>query len=383
MTIGRKRRLISIAHSYCVALNRRLAHEMALAGGGNWEVTAVAPSFFYGDLRPVRLETFPGEASHLKAVPVRFSRRIHAMLYGRQLRAILDDDWDVVHCWEEPFIFAGGQVARWSPAKAALVYATFQNIAKHYPPPFNWIERYSMSRASGWIAFGETIEQTLISRPCYLSKARRVIPLGVDLTRFYPDTKARSEIRTRLGWDEGGPAVAGYLGRFVSEKGLHLLTRALDRVCAPWRALFVGAGPLERHLRSWAARHGERVRIVSGVRHDQVPAYINSMDLMCAPSQTTPQWREQLGRMLIEAFACGVPVVASDSGEIPYVVGDSGIVVGESDERGWARAIEELIGDSSRRAELANRGLDRARSTYVWPVVAKEHLAFFDELLSK
>src|SRR5688572_9287785 len=135
--MGRKRRLISIAHSYCVALNRRLAHEMALAGGDNWEVTAVAPSFFYGDLRPVHLETFPGEASRLKVVPVRFSRRIHAMLYGRQLRAILDDDWDVVHCWEEPFIFAGGQVARWSPGKAALVYATFQNIAKRYPPPFN------------------------------------------------------------------------------------------------------------------------------------------------------------------------------------------------------------------------------------------------------
>ena len=52
------------------------------------------------------------------------------------------------------------------------------------------------------------------------------------------------------------------------------------------------------------------------------------MDVMCAPSQTTPKWREQFGRMLIEAFASGVPVVGSDSGEIPFVIDEAGVLVG-------------------------------------------------------
>ena len=52
----RRRRIFSIAHSYCVALNRRLAHEMARAGGPDWEITAVAPAFFHGDLRSIELE---------------------------------------------------------------------------------------------------------------------------------------------------------------------------------------------------------------------------------------------------------------------------------------------------------------------------------------
>ena len=65
-----------------------------------------------------------------------------------------------------------------------------------------------------------------------------------------------------------------------------MLMSVLDKLTVPWRALIVGGGPLERALREWAARHGERVRIVSGVTHDEVPRYLNAMDLLSAPSQT-------------------------------------------------------------------------------------------------
>jgi len=378
----RPRRLVSIAHSYCVALNRRLAHEMAVAGAGKWEVTAVAPSFFQGDLRAISLEMSHDEACRLEAVPAHFSKHIHFMLYGGKLREVLRQKWDLIHCWEEPYVLAGGQVALWADKRAALVYATFQNIEKQYPPPFNRIEKHSMNRASGWIAFGRTIEQTLGKRPCYFERPSRVIPLGVDFDKFHPDAQARERTLCNLGWNASHPPVVGYLGRFVAEKGLNVLTRALDQITSPWRALFVGAGPLEDQLREWAARYtDDRVKIVTGVKHDDVPQYLNAMDMMCAPSQTTIFWREQLGRMLIEAFACGVPVIASDSGEIPHVIMDAGLIVSEKDETAWAQAIAGLIEDSSRRAEMSKKGIDRARADYSWPRIARQHLEFFDELL--
>ena len=112
-------------------------------------------------------------------------------------------------------------------------------------------------------------------------------------------------------------------------------TAKADRIePTAWRALWVGGGAMEGMLRDWAARHGDRVRIVTGVGHDRVPGYLNAMDLLAAPSQTTPRWKEQFGRMLLEAMAAGVPVVASDSGEIPHVVKDAGRVVpaGRGDE---------------------------------------------------
>ena len=139
---------------------------------------------------------------------------------------------------------------------------------------------------------------------------------------------------------------------------------------------------MEPVLRAWAKRHGDRVRIVTGVAHDAVPAYLNAMDVLAAPSQTTAKWREQFGRMLIEAFACGVPVLASDSGEIPGVVGDAGAIAGEQDEQGWRRKLGDLLDSPARRAELAARGIDRAHSLYAWPIVARRYLEFFDQLMA-
>ena len=87
--------------------------------------------------------------------------------------------------------------------------------------------------------------------------------------------------------------------------------------------------------------------------------------------------------MLIEAFACAVPVVGSDSGEIPYVIDNAGLVVGEADEAGWRCALEELLADPGRRQELGRRGLERADTCYAWPIVARQHLDFFTELLDQ
>jgi glycosyltransferase involved in cell wall biosynthesis len=375
------RRLLTVGHSYVVALNRRLADEMARVGAGAWEVVAAAPRFMHGDLRPVPFEP-SADGCRTETVSAYLTARPHVLVYGRRLRHLLrSQPWDLVHCWEEPFVLAGAQVGRWTgPGK--VVYYTFQNIRKSYPPPFNWVERYSMRRAAGWIAAGETVAAALSVRSAYKARPHRVIPLGVDVAAFRPDPAAGGAVRQSLGWAAGGPPVVGYLGRFVPEKGLALLTRALDRLRTPWRALFVGGGPREGELRTWAARHPDRVRVVTNVPHDRVPPYLNAMDVLAAPSQTTPRWREQLGRMLIEAFACGVAVVGSDSGEIPHVIGDAGLVVPESDESAWGTALGDLLESPARRAELAAAGLERAQAAFAWPVIARRHLTFFDELLS-
>jgi glycosyltransferase involved in cell wall biosynthesis len=373
-------RLLSIAHSYVVALNRRLADEIARASG--WDVVAVAPVSYRGDFGRIALERDGDEACRVEPVGVRAARWPHLMTYGRRLREILAGRWDVIHCWEEPYVLAAAQVARWAPQDARLVYATFQNLSKRYPPPFAQIERYSMRRADGWIAFGETGERVLGARPEYAARPHRVIPPGVDLSRFRPDPARRAAVRASLGWRGSDAPVVGFLGRFVEEKGLDVLTASLDGLRRPWRALLVGGGPLEAELRAWAARHDDRVRVVTAVPHGDVPGFLNAMDVLCAPSITTPRWREQFGRMLVEAFACGVPVIGSDSGEIPHVVGAAGVIAREGDRDAWRAAIEALIGDDGRRRSLAERGLSRARETFAWSAIARRHVAFFEALVA-
>jgi glycosyltransferase involved in cell wall biosynthesis len=372
-----RRRLLTIAHSYVVALNRRLASEMARHG--DWEVVAAAPTSYAGDLGPIALEQNGDEGCRVVPVGVRRSQWPHLMGYGSDLRALLDGSWDVIHCWEEPYVLAAEQISRWAPRSATLVFATFQNISKRYPFPLGWFERRAMRRADGWIAFGRTAETALESRPGYAGRPHRVIPPGVDLELFRPDRAARRSLHVTLGWPADDTPVVGFLGRFVPEKGLRHLTAALDGVRQPWRALFVGGGPLESELRAWASRYGDRVRIASGVRHADVPAHLNAMDLLCAPSQTTARWREQFGRMLVEAFACGVPVLASESGEIPHVVNGSGVLLPETDVAAWSSAIASMLGNASRRAELSAAGRARAER-YGWPRIAAEHLIFFEGL---
>jgi glycosyltransferase involved in cell wall biosynthesis len=100
------------------------------------------------------------------------------------------------------------------------------------------------------------------------------------------------------------------------------------------------------------------------------------MDMLLAPSQTTPHWREQFGRMIVEAFASGVPVIGSDSGEIPFVIGDAGHVVPEGDPTAWAQAILSLLQDPQARHVLAVRGLERVRQ-YSCPAVAAQFADFY------
>jgi glycosyltransferase involved in cell wall biosynthesis len=374
------RKLLTIGHSYVVGQNRCLAHEFARIGAGRWDVTVAAPRWVAGEIHPAALVVAPDEPCGVVSLPMRIGRHPH-MRFFSGLRRLLRRDWDVVHIWQEPYALAAAQIALASPRSARVVPATFQNIAKRYPAPVRYVERRVMERADGWIAFGKTAHDTQRPKAIYTDRPVRIIPPGVDTSFFRPDAAARESVRRHLSWSPSD-RVVGFLGRFVAEKGVDLLVRALARQTAPWCALFIGAGPLEPTVCRLEARFPERVRVLTHVRHDAVPTYLNAMDILCAPSQSTPHWREQFGRMLIEAMACGVPVVATRSGEIPYVLDGTGILVDEGDEQALADAIAGVLHDDVLRETLADRALNRVRERFAWPVVARAHLQFFEELMA-
>ena len=374
------KRLLTIGHSYVVAANRALAHHLAREGRGEWTVTALAPARFRGDLRSIDLEPIADEAATLRTAPVHLDRVPHLMWYGGETRALMAGEWDVIHCWEEPYVLAAANIAGAARDRARFVPATFQNISKRYPWPLSAFERKTMNRAAGWIAFGETARGALQARRGYDHRPNRVIPPGVDVDNFRPDVASGEAARRRLGWKPDA-LVVGFLGRFVEQKGIAILIEALRHSSSDWHALFVGGGPLESVLAAFARQFPGRVHVQTGVTHHDVPTWLHAMTMLCAPSQTTEEWREQFGRMLIEAMACGVPVIASDSGEMPFVVGDAGIVVSERDIAAWTASIDRLLADSSVRRDLAARGSARVRDRFAWPVVARAHLDFFEALI--
>ena len=93
------------------------------------------------------------------------------------------------------------------------------------------------------------------------------------------------------------------------------------------------------------------------------------------------------GRMRIDLddnVACAGATTATlvAGGQLSALDGDTGVLLDESDSAKWTAAIEKLLFDTKARADLRSRGLARAHEKYAWPVVARAHLSFFEELLS-
>ena len=372
-------RVASVGHSYVVGVNRAVMAQVARRPGV--ELTVVAPKFFHGDLRPVHLEPAAGdEGFTLKGLNARLTKRIHVFYYEKLNSIFRPGTFDVVHAWEEPYILAGYQVARAAmKAGARYMFRTAQSIPKNYPPPFRQFENYCARNASGWIAGGHTVHNALkAARPIY-PKLSEVITLAVEEGDFRPDEAGRTAIRLELNLE--GPVI-GYVGRLTAAKGLDVLMAALDSVPAPWTLLALGSGPYDVKLREWADARGlgNRVRVMI-VKHEDMPKYYRAFDMLVAPSQTTPRWKEQFGRMLIEAFATSVPVIGSDSGEIQHVIGDAGVVVAEADATAWAEAIRTMLDSPKRREELGHAGLARFRDEYTADRVADRLVAFYRKLM--
>src|SRR5690606_30118342 len=133
-----------------------------------------------------------------------------------------------------------------------------------------------------------------------------------------------------------------YIGRFVEEKGVLDVLDALA-LCPPdARVLFVGSGPMLDAIKARGAELNlaDRVLFLQHQPLAELPAVMNALDALVLPSRTTPRWKEQFGRVIIEAHACATPVIGSDSGAIPAVIGEAGLTFPEGDAAALAKAIE-------------------------------------------
>lgn len=282
----------------------------------------------------------------------------------RPLWRALGERWDLLDIHEEPFALATAEVRLLRALRRVRTPFTLysaQNIDKRYPPPFRWLERGALRDASG-VSVCNTEAAAITERKGFPGRAR-VIPLGVDPDAFTPSTRPAPA--------PDGPIVVGFLGRLVEEKGLLTLLGAL--VEQPrLHARVAGSGPLANDLLGRAKRLGvdERIEMLGPLAPDAVAGFYRTLDVLAVPSIPTPSWTEQFGRVAVEAMASGIPVVSSDAGALPDVVGGAGIVVPHSDARALGAALVEATSDD--RERLIAAGSARAQDCS-WDAVAADY----------
>jgi len=167
--------------------------------------------------------------------------------------------------------------------------------------------------------------------------------------------------------------VIGFAGGLVPEKGIETLLQAMARSWRDgWEVRLAGAGADRDRLRELATSLGlgDAVRFVGRISSTEMPEFYRSLDVLVLPSRTRSNWKEQFGRVLVEAMACGVPVIGSESGEIPGVIGEAGLLFAEGDAQALSEQLVRLDRDDGLRAELARRGRDRVIASYTQAQVA-------------
>jgi glycosyltransferase involved in cell wall biosynthesis len=262
------------------------------------------------------------------------------------------------------------------------VFFGWQNLDKRLPPPFGALRRGVFVRAAGGI--GGTERAAAVMRRAGYRGPLAVIPqMGVDPERYRPDADARARVRAELAVPSDAAAV-GFVGRLVPEKGVDLLLEAAAGVPDAW-VLILGGGPEERRLRSRADALGiaARVRFVGALPSTAVASWLPALDVLALPSLTTPGWAEQFGRALVEAMACGVAVVGSDSGEIGAVIGDAGTVVPEGSVSALRDALSRLLGDRSELRRLAHAGRSRVLERFTQDVIVEQTVSFYGLVLAR
>jgi glycosyltransferase involved in cell wall biosynthesis len=378
-------------------------------------VVLVPPSWREPMVGEIRLERRFTQGYRMEVLPIVANGQHHLYFY-LGLRRVLDRERpDVLHIDEESFNLATFLALRQGRALGIrCCFFNWANIERPYPPPFCWFERYTFHHAAYGIA-GNHDAAIILRRRGYMGPLAILPQVGVD-----PDLFPQKErgLRAQPGHarntnGDGVPGllqrfknllvqpeppdemlplspqtegfVVGYVGRLLERKGVLDLVEAVAKLPEHARLLLVGDGDLRPHIERQVRKLGieHRVEMLPAVGSTEVPAVLHRLDVLVLPSRTTRSWKEQFGRILIEAMSCSVPVVGSSSGEIPNVVGDAGLIVPEGDVEALRAALDRLLNEPSLCDDLGRRGRARVLACYTQTALARSYYAIYREMVEQ
>lgn len=367
-------RVVMVSKALVAGAYQRKAEEIARLGV---ELTVLVPPN-WGDRRgrQVAAPRYTDGYTY-RVIPVRFNGHFHLHFYPTMRAELAALRPDLLHMDEEPY-----NLATWHAIRAAAAlhipatFFTWQNIRRRYPPPFAWLEKANYRRVRVAIAGSE--EAAAVLRAKGFAGDVAVIPqFGVDPALFSPaDASPSAPLPAR-------PLSIGYAGGLLPEKGVDLLLQACAGLQGAWQLTVAGEGSEAAALQALANRLGIAGQVLWRGRVDSaaMPDLYRELDVLVLPSRTLPSWKEQFGRVLVEAMACEVAVLGSDSGEIPQVIGPAGLLFPENDAGALGAQLQLLLDEPARLRELGRLGRRRVLERFTMAQVAARTLEVYRQLV--
>jgi len=364
-------RVAAISHSCVIDVNQQIYAD--LLRYPDVDLLLIAPERWYSSLRgDITFSALPALEQAAHALPVRFQGHIHFHWYEGLGPVLGQFSPDILYLDEEPYSLVSTQALAWrNYLGCKLVFYTKQNLPKRYLPPFSWMQSRILQASDHAMVVSQEAAEVL-RRKGYAGPTTE-LPHGVDPQQVPKGDSA--DLRNRLGVQ--GPAV-GYVGRIANEKGVWDLLQAVrilvDRLGQSFSVVMIGDGPARWKLEDAVERTlpPGLVTFTGSVAHHAVPDYLNMLDVLVLPSRTQRHWKEQFGRVLVEALACGTPIVGSTSGHIPAVIESTGggVTFREGDVHDMADKVERLLSDQSLAHDLAASGQAAVLERYSYHTIA-------------
>jgi glycosyltransferase involved in cell wall biosynthesis len=364
-------RVLMLSKACVVGAYQRKLEEMAALG---IELTVAVPPEWRDERGVTRLERAHTQGYELTVTPIALNGSFHLHFYPQLGALMARVRPDLVHIDEEPYNFATWHALRLAHRHTAkTLFFSWQNLLRRYPPPFSWLEREVLRSADAAIA-GNRASAEVWRAKGYAGPISVIPQFGVDPDIFQSPALIAPHASFTIG----------YAVRLVPEKGVDLLLRALAQLPSVAHARIVGSGPDLARLQALAAELGlaERVTFETPLPSTRTALeFYAQLDCLVLPSLTRPNWKEQFGRVLIEAMACGVPVVGSTCGEIPNVIGEAGLIFPEGDVDALAVRLRELLAGPELRQSLSAQGRARVLAHYTQKQIAAETVAVYHSLI--
>ena len=362
--------VVMVSKALVAGAYQRKAEEIARRGV---KLTVLIPPS-WGDRRGRQVATLRHtEGYTLRTIPLWLNGNFHLHLYPTLAHELARLRPDVLHMDEEPYNLAT-YLALSSARRLEIpaLFFTWQNLQRHYPPPFAWWEKANYRKAGHALA-GSQDAATVLRNKGYRGPLTVLPQFGVDPAIFTPASHPR-------GAD--APLRIGYAGGLLPEKGLDLLLRACAALHGAWQLVLVGEGESHATLVALAAQLGiaDRVRFAPRLESHAMPAFYQNLDVFVLPSRTISSWKEQFGRVLIEAMAAAVAVVGSSSGEIPNVLGEAGLCFAEGDVDALRGQLQRLQDDPELRVQLGQSGRMRVLAHYTMQQIAAQTVEVYHAL---
>jgi L-malate glycosyltransferase len=366
-------KVLIISHSCTISTGQQFYAEIERQTG--WELTIVTPALWkdeYGN--KLITPRYSGYRGKLVSIPVWKSGNVPLHTYRSLFIKLLKEiNPDFIYLYQEPYAVVTFQVylANYLSIRKPIGFFTWQNIYKQYPFPFKQMESWVLRETHIMFSGSRSAEEVFKTKG--YSGSTMLLPSGIDPTIYYPRSEAaqlKNELRHHP--DE---VLLGYVGRIVEQKGLRTLLYALKQIQdLPWRLVVLGKGAYQPEFDRLAQtlQLSDRINHLGFISNDKTPLYLSAFDALVLPSETRSNWKEQFGRVIIEAMACGTPVVGSDSGEIPHLLKATGggLVFPEAQSDKLANQLQQVIADTSLRTQLATQGQQAVAKHYTHSPIA-------------